>query len=707
MADRVGQQVGAYRLLRLLGEGGFAEVYLGEHAHLGTQAAVKVLSASLSPEEIDHFREEARIIARLKHPHIVRVLDFGVEGDLPFLVMEYAPGGTLRQRHPAGSRLTPAEALPYVQQMASALQYAHEQKLIHRDVKPENMLISARGDILLSDFGIALVAQSSRYQSTQEVAGTLAYMAPEQIQGHPRPASDQYALGIVIYEWLAGERPFSGGMSEVVARHLSIPPPPLSQKQPGLSPAVEQVVLMALAKDPRERFASMQAFARAFEQARSMPAAPPAAVQPSERPPGALDATIPAQRPPTSGVTRQVLPWPQAPTMRAELEASQPPAPAPPAKPRNQPRRRRARALLSALLVVALVLAGGGLAWRALATRRPTAQATSTLGTTPTAAPTRFTEFSVPNAVELLDITAGPDGNLWFTGAGTGTIGRMTPAGQATLFPLTLPGFSIAPFGITAGPDGNLWFTACAFKVPANAPPPCIARVGRMTPAGEVTEFDLPVQENQPWGITAGPDGNLWFTAWNDDDQNQVSNAAIWRVTPLGVLTEFPLPAPNEYSYFSPYEITDGPDGNLWFTGTGIGRITPAGQITLFPVDTGAVSITSGPDGNLWFTGNGIGRITPAGQVTEFPIPASTNECSLGSNNPDGITAGPDGNLWFTEGGCSKIGRITPGGTITEFALPATDNLSQNPWVIVTGQDGNLWFMEGGSTTIGRFTPGA
>jgi WD40 repeat protein/tRNA A-37 threonylcarbamoyl transferase component Bud32 len=266
MTDRVGQDLGHYHLVRLLGEGGFAEVYLGEHLDLGTPAAIKVLTTKLQSDEIDRFRAEARTIARLKHPSIVRVLDFGVAGGVPYLVMDYAAQGTLRHRHPKGSRLAPATILPYVRQVASALQFAHEQKVIHRDVKPENMLLGDQGEVWLSDFGIAVVAQSSRYQNTPDVGGTVAYMAPEQIQAHPRPASDQYSLGVVIYEWLTGERPFVGSMHEVLAKQISVPPQPLREHVPDLSPALEQVVLTALEKDPLARFASLRAFATAFEQ---------------------------------------------------------------------------------------------------------------------------------------------------------------------------------------------------------------------------------------------------------------------------------------------------------------------------------------------------------------------------------------------------------------------------------------------------------
>ena len=135
MTDRTGQQLGNYRLLRLLGRGGFADVYLGEHVHLNTLAAIKVLDTHLSSEGRDQFLNEARTIARLEHPNIVRVLDFGVVDAVPFLVMSYAPNGSLRQQHPSGTRLPPATIIAYVKQVASALDYAHEQKVMHRDVK--------------------------------------------------------------------------------------------------------------------------------------------------------------------------------------------------------------------------------------------------------------------------------------------------------------------------------------------------------------------------------------------------------------------------------------------------------------------------------------------------------------------------------------------------------------------------------------------
>ncbi len=285
MADRTGQQLGNYRLARLLGRGGFAEVYLGEHVRLGTQAAIKVLYTQMGGDEAEYFLNEARTIAHLIHPHIVRTFDYDVQDGVPFLVMDYAPNGTLRQRHPKGSRVPLETIVSYIKQAVDALQYAHDEKLIHRDIKPENMLVGRRGEILLSDFGIALIAQSTRMQSTQEVVGTAYYMAPEQLQGKPRLASDQYALGVVVYEWLTGDRPFHGSFSEIASQHMFVPPPSMREKLPTLPPAVEEVVMTALAKDPHQRFGSVRAFATALEQAS---ASAPATFVPSEFPPTVL-----------------------------------------------------------------------------------------------------------------------------------------------------------------------------------------------------------------------------------------------------------------------------------------------------------------------------------------------------------------------------------------------------------------------------------
>src|SRR5216684_6519913 len=181
--------------------------------------------------------------------------------------MDYAPNGSIRQHHPKGIRLPLDIIISHVKQVASALQYTHEKRLIHRDIKPENLLLGEHNQILLSDFGIALIVQSTQYQSVQDVIGTASYMAPEQFQGRPRIASDQYALGIVVYEWISGNLPFHGTFSEIYGQQMFVPPPSLCEKFPGIPYSVEEVIQRALAKDPKERFSNVQAFANALELA--------------------------------------------------------------------------------------------------------------------------------------------------------------------------------------------------------------------------------------------------------------------------------------------------------------------------------------------------------------------------------------------------------------------------------------------------------
>ena len=264
-ADKLEQQFGNYRLVRPLGAGGFAEVYLGEHIHLYTQAAIKILHTRMTAEEREDFRTEALTIAHLKHPNIVRVLEFGFQDNVtPYLVMDYAPNGSLRSHYRGSVPLT--TLLPTIKAIAAALDYAHQQNIVHRDIKPDNMLLDANGEVLLSDFGIAVAALTTGVQQTQDATGTPAYMAPEQFQGKPRPASDQYALAVTIYEWLCGKRPFDGDTTALGYQHVHVAPPSLRTQQPTITPAVERVIFKALAKDPHQRFASVSAFADALEQ---------------------------------------------------------------------------------------------------------------------------------------------------------------------------------------------------------------------------------------------------------------------------------------------------------------------------------------------------------------------------------------------------------------------------------------------------------
>src|SRR5689334_6865695 len=210
MSDRTGQKTGNYRLVRLLGKGNFSEVYLGEHVQRKTLAAIKIFQIQLPLCDQKKFLAEAKLLQFLEHPHLVRILEAGVDGDTPFLAMTYAANGSMRQYYPAGIHFPPQRVLSYVREVTSALQYLHEHQLIHHDIRPENLLLDGNRSILLSDCELTTIAKSSRVQDMQEITNSIAYMAPEQLKGQPCPASDQYALGATAYEWLSGEVPFHG-----------------------------------------------------------------------------------------------------------------------------------------------------------------------------------------------------------------------------------------------------------------------------------------------------------------------------------------------------------------------------------------------------------------------------------------------------------------------------------------------------------------
>src|SRR5579883_1800975 len=273
--DLVGQTLGHYRIKREVGHGGMAAVFLAEDIHLGREVALKVFwpRPGETQDFLRRFAREARVLAQLDHPNILPVYDYGEQGELAYLVTPYMSGGTLKEVLRERKAIPPSEAIQLVSQVLPALQYAHDRNLIHRDIKPGNLLFKGDGSLVLADFGLVKVVQGEGgslvqtiSESGQSIAGTPEYMAPEQIQGKAVPASDIYALGIVLYEMVTGQRPFTGdSLLSILMKHANEPPRPPRELNPYVSPQLQAVIQKALEKDPQRRFARPADFLQALQ----------------------------------------------------------------------------------------------------------------------------------------------------------------------------------------------------------------------------------------------------------------------------------------------------------------------------------------------------------------------------------------------------------------------------------------------------------
>jgi eukaryotic-like serine/threonine-protein kinase len=542
MTDLSAQQLGNYRLIRLLGQGGFADVYLGEHIYLNTLAAIKVLHTQLTQDMRVHFLGEAQTIARLKHPQIVRVLDFGVENMLPFLVMEYAPNGTLRQRYPRGSRLSLPLIVSYTRQIAGALQYAHDQRLIHRDVKPENMLLGQNNQVLLSDFGIATIAHTSRSLHTQDISGTIAYMAPEQVQGKSRPASDQYSLAIITYEWLTGYCPFQGSFAEIASQHMFAPLPPLQMSSQALPPDVERVLRMALAKDPEARFARVEAYANALEQA----------CQPGL---STLPIATPTFLPPSSTASTFISVSPTKPSPSIAPLNTDPPNISPPASYQSTPgvaphspshtpptslpetviaapiidqplRAISRRAVLGSLLGLTAVVAGGGIAWFTIEHLRSSAAS-------PTVVPQPTSKSAQQPATPVINkplIHLGPDKLYTVSWSPDGT--KVVSAGNGEIIEVWDPVTGNPLFNLVSG-------SSTVFSV---AWSPDGTKIASGQKDGTVKIWDA--TNGNSFSNLTGHSGRVNSVAWSSDSRYLVSGsgdhtARVWDVASGNNITTY------------------------------------------------------------------------------------------------------------------------------------------------------------------------
>jgi serine/threonine protein kinase len=340
MPSLIGQSIDRYHILEQLGEGGMAVVYKAYDTHLDCPVAVKVILPSYEHTDkfLKRFEREARALAKLSHPNIVGVIDYGQYNGLPYLVMEYLPGGTLKQK--MGKLISWQESARLIAPIARALAYAHQQGVLHRDVKPSNILITQSGEPMLSDFGLAKILEAEEsvdLTGSMGVVGTPEYMAPEQITGNVVDRrADIYALGVVFYELVTGRTPYRADTPAAVmikAATEALPRPTLFI--PGLPGNVEQVILKAVEKNPENRYSSMDELAQVLERfaadreqapvtmtptviatSPSFPATPPPAT-PAQLAPVTLPPAIPAQ---PAGTGQRSTP-PSMPVVRAPIQA--------------------------------------------------------------------------------------------------------------------------------------------------------------------------------------------------------------------------------------------------------------------------------------------------------------------------------------------------------------------------------------------------
>jgi len=286
-----------YAIVNMIGVGGMASIWAADDEVLRRRVAIKVLAEQFAeqPRFVSRFEREARTAALLSgHPHVITIYDVGEQAGRPFIVMEHLAGGTLAERM-AGSRPSRQHVLEWLRQAAAALDYAHEKGVVHRDVKPRNLLFDDRDRLVVADFGIARAAFEEALTVSGELLGTAAYISPEQALGEPAtPASDRYALAVVAFEALTGGLPFGGGtLVEIAHRRTEQDPPRASERSPEVPATVDDVLLRGLAREPGERWGTATAFVDGLEHAYAEPAqVQPVPVQDPTPPPAASAAHV-------------------------------------------------------------------------------------------------------------------------------------------------------------------------------------------------------------------------------------------------------------------------------------------------------------------------------------------------------------------------------------------------------------------------------
>lgn len=458
MADLIGRTLGPYQIRDEIGRGGMADVYLAVQPSIGRQVAIKVLSAHLLQDQtfVERFAREVQVIARLQHPHILPVYDFGEENGLYYIVMAYMPGGTLSERIHREGALPLDEVTRLTEQIASGLDFAHEKGIIHRDFKPSNVLLDEKGNVYLADFGIAKMTEAAAQLTGSGIVGTPAYMAPEMArQGGVTPLIDVYALGVTVFEMLAGHHPYQAETPVgIMMAHSNEPVPDVREAHPELPDAVQTIIERAMEKDPRRRTQS------AGELASELRAVVDAIGRGDLQ--LAASGTVPSTLPSLSAVPRSSVveqpPAAQAPPDRPAGDRARPERagaapgnmvpdsyPRPPVIAQSQRIRRRSISpwvwIAGIVAAIAIVIGGLGVVWALWGwlgasssgmtgslTAAPSAAAPVEVGDMPTVGPTAALTVT-------LDVTEYPE----CPGAAkprlkVGGKGRVTPGDPSTLW---------------------------------------------------------------------------------------------------------------------------------------------------------------------------------------------------------------------------------------------------------------------------------
>jgi serine/threonine protein kinase len=437
-------KLGKYQVIEEIGRGGMGAVYKGHDPQLERPVAIKLLAPHLAWERefVERFLREARAAARLRHPNIIGIHDVGQDGDWYYFVMDYLPGPSLKQLVTRKGRLAPIEAVPILRQLADALDYAHQHGLIHRDVKPANVIFDSRGQAVLTDFGIAKATQETGLTATGKSIGSPHYMAPEHVQGQPVSArTDQYALGVLAFEMLSGQLPFDAdSTTTILYKQVHEKPPSITELCPDLPLAVESTLERALAKLPAERYASCNDLAAALDLATAQHAAQ-AQLTTQALPRGAARQIETSDRD-GEHRARQVRAWPPQSAGQAGGSPPQPPEPV-------RAKTRKSLWLLATAVAALLLLAG---AWAYLA-GRPIAEPGASPGkaltaATPSLTPTAKMEPSLPAIPApaagsmpqiVFSSERGGNADIYIVNADGGGLTRLTTDPAHDNFPVVSP----------------------------------------------------------------------------------------------------------------------------------------------------------------------------------------------------------------------------------------------------------------------------